>query len=125
VRAIGTTLAAALAALQLAACGGISKPAAGRGVIDDQRTGPGGHLQCMQAAKLPAVKIGATQIRVGQAPDGPLIDYQPTAGNAQGVQITGQVQGAEAIGSALLYPNRGSDHDLTIIEKCLDKGVKG
>ena len=82
-------------------------------------------MQCIQAAKLPVVKVGQTQLQVGQAPGGPLIDYQSTPGAAQGRQLTGEVQGAEAIGAALLYPNQGSAQELSTIERCLAVGVKG
>lgn len=124
-RKVGTALAALVIAALLTACGGISHPAGGRGVIDDQRTGQGAHLQCLRTARLPAVTIGQTEIQVGQAPSGPLIDYQATPGAAQAVQLTGHSPGAEVIGAALLYPNQGSDHELSIIEKCLSNGVKG
>jgi len=40
------------------------------------------------------------------------------------VQIDGQVESAEVIGSALLYPNQGSTSELNSIEGCLDQGVQ-
>ena len=51
--------------------------------------------------------------------------FTPTSGAAQAQQIDGNAQSAEAIGTALLYPNQGSDSELTSIEDCLAQGVQG
>jgi hypothetical protein len=53
------------------------------------------------------------------------IRFLPTPGAAQAAQIENQEQGAEAIGSALLYPGRTPDAELTQIERCIAQGVKG
>jgi hypothetical protein len=133
-----------VAALALSACGTSSKPVAGsttgapaisttgkpagRGVVDDPRSR---HLQCLLAHHLPAVAIGTTTsmrlpgIQVGQPPVGPTVAFEPTPGSAQQAQITGQVQSAEVIGSALLYPNQAPDQELKVIEDCLAVGVTG
>jgi hypothetical protein len=126
------TAAAGLAATLLAGCGIATNPPAGthsapgqpigRGVVDDPRTQ---HLECLKNEHLPAVEVGQTQIQVGPPPGGALIDFTPTPGAAQHLQITGQVQGAEVIGSALLYPNQVSERRLKQIEDCLAVGVKG
>jgi hypothetical protein len=122
------TLAGAVAATLLAGCGAshqtpaASHRATGRGVIDDPRST---HLRCLKSAGLPAVAVGQTQIQVGPAPSGATINYTPTPGAAQHLQIVGQVQSAEAIGSALLYPNQASEAVLKRIEDCLVVGVKG
>jgi hypothetical protein len=126
------TAAAGLAATLLAGCGIASKPSAvsqgvssrpvGRGVVDDPRAQ---HFQCLKSAHLPVSEVGQTQIQVGSPPAGPTIDFQPTPGAAQQAQISGQVPGAEVIGSALLYPNQGSEPELKQIEDCLAQGVKG
>lgn len=124
-----------LTALGLSACGTTSKPLAGtlhpatqplgRGRIDDPRTAVTNHVACLRQDHLPAVKAGSTNLQVGPLPGGPTIDFAPTPGIAQGLQIEGQAQGAEVIGSALLYPNQGSDKELKQIESCLAKGVLG
>jgi hypothetical protein len=129
------TLAAGLAAILLTACGNVSNPLPGtgggaekvhgRGVIDDPRTSQTSHLKCMQQAKLPVVKVGATGLQVGPPPAGATIAFQPTAGAAQYLQISSQVQGAEVIGAALLYPNQAPANELKAIEGCLAKGVTG
>jgi hypothetical protein len=51
--------------------------------------------------------------------------FTPTPGSAQADQIRAAAQGAEVIGSALLYPNQGSDQELAQIETCLTRGVSG
>ena len=51
--------------------------------------------------------------------------FQPTPGAAQGEQIDGQAQGAEVIGTALLYPNQAPDELLSKVETCVAKGVPG
>ena len=51
--------------------------------------------------------------------------FEPTPGAAQESQIDGQVEGAEVIGSALLYPNQASDSLLQKVEDCVAKGVSG
>ena len=96
----------------------------GRGRVDDQRDI---HVACMVAAGIPVNKVGLTGLQVGMPPDGPTITFEPTAGSAQQAQISGSAttQGAEVIGNALLYPNKGSDAELTGIENCLQIGVVG
>jgi hypothetical protein len=122
-----------LAAIALAGCGTGTKPlagtrnssgrvVAGRGVVDDPRTK---HLNCMKRHGLQAVAVGQTSIQVDAPPSGPRIDFAPTAGAAQQDQISGQIQGAEVIGSALLYPAQASDKELKELEDCLAEGVTG
>jgi hypothetical protein len=53
------------------------------------------------------------------------VSFEPTPGDAQGVQIQGEAQGAEVIGSALLYPNQAPDSLLSTVEGCVAKGVSG
>jgi hypothetical protein len=79
---------------------------------DEQRGGHDGH---------PLILM----IQVGTRPSGPTVVYQATPGAAQDVQIQGQAQGAEVIGSALVYPNRASDALLDKVEPCIAKGVTG
>ena len=124
--------ACALTALAVSACGNSHKPVAGtvhvttvhtgRGVVDDPRAS---HLKCLAQAHIPAVKVGQTGIQIGQPQSGPTVKFEPTPGAAQQAQITGQAQGAEVIGSALLYPNRAPDAQLQVIEDCLTIGVNG
>ncbi len=86
----------------------------------DPRTTP---LACMRAKGLPAAIDGADAIRIGAGPGAPRAVFAPDGGTAQGTQIRGDAEGAEVIGSALLYTNGGGDTVLGKIEKCLGKIV--
>jgi hypothetical protein len=132
-------LAAALVlfALSLSACGISSKPEAGtpkaianghKG-LDDPRAK---HTACLQQAHIPFhddQRTIAGQVRwsfqVGTAPTGPTVIFEPTPGDAQGLQIQGEAQGAEIIGSAVVYPNQASDSLMSVVENCVGKGVSG
>jgi hypothetical protein len=121
-----TFFAAVLAIVALAACGGsIAKPPDGRGKVDDPRTNQPDRLACLLADHLPAVKVGQTGIQIGALPAGPTIQFVPTTGIAQGLQIEDQEQGAEIIGTALLYPHQAPDGELSLIQGCLQQGVSG
>jgi hypothetical protein len=125
-------IAGGLSALVLSACGNTAKPvagtipptatSAGRALVDDPRMK---HVTCLVQHKIPVTEVGRTWLQVGSAPAGPLVNFEPTPGAAQEQQISGQAQGAEVIGSALLYPKSGSDKLLQVIESCLAEGVKG
>ncbi|MFZ1994212.1 MAG: hypothetical protein WAU75_08890 [Solirubrobacteraceae bacterium] len=129
--------AVALSALSLSACGIPSKPEAGtpkaianghKG-LDDARAK---HTACLQQAHiayrnewLAVAGQRLPSFQVGTAPSGPTVIFEPTPGDAQGVQIQGEAQGAEVIGSALVYPNQSSDGLMTVVENCVAKGVSG
>jgi hypothetical protein len=119
----------AFGVLALTGCGSTavhpSAPGASRGRIDDPRTSKADRVQCLRSDHLPVQEIGLTNLQIGAAPAGPRVVFEPTPGAAQGEQIKSQAQGAEVIGSALLYPNQGSDAELGQIETCLTKGVSG
>jgi len=126
-RSLPLRLTAGGVALLIGGCGTTANPLAGsnrsgRGRVDDPRAQ---HLQCLRDARLKVTEVGPTKLQIGSLPQGPTIDYTPTPGAAQQVQMSGQVQSAEVIGSALLYPNGGSDSELKKIEDCLAHGVKG
>jgi hypothetical protein len=117
-------LAAGLAAVAVSGCGNLAHPPQGRGRVDDPRTSSG-RFTCLLAHHLPATEVGATGIQIGSLPNGPTIQFAPTPGAATADQIQNTEQGAEVIGSALLYPNQASDNELNTIENCLDQGVSG
>jgi hypothetical protein len=116
----------------LAGCGNTTKPRAGQippnaiseghARIDDPR---GKHLTCLRAAKLPVTLVGRTWLQIGTPGTGPRVNFTPTPGAAQDAQISGTVQGAEVIGSALLYPDQAPDKLLKTVENCLAQGVTG
>ncbi|HEY2260755.1 MAG TPA: hypothetical protein VGH45_13625 [Solirubrobacteraceae bacterium] len=126
-------LAAGLAAISLSACGTAAKPQAGtlkaetkshKAVDDPRKT----HIKCLSQQHVPVAKIevgGNPGLQVGSYPAGPRVVFEPTPGDAQGLQIVGQVQSAEVIGAALLYPNQGSNALLQKVEDCVAKGVSG
>jgi hypothetical protein len=123
-----------LFAVALAGCGSSFKPVAGSpvpaasttplgyGVVDQA---PVPHLRCIRAAGLPAVRIGATTLQVGALPAGPTVDFAPDPNAAEAEQIEGKAQGAEVIGSALLYVHAAPNAELAKLESCLDQGVAG
>lgn len=124
-----------LMAVLLSACGISAKPQAGTaniskshdfyGLVDEPWTQQVGcltsdHLKFREYftphQQLPAIQIGSL-------PTGPTIVFEPTPGIAQGVQIQGGAQGAEAIGAALVYPNQAPDQILAAVEGCASIGV--
>jgi hypothetical protein len=112
-------------ALLLCGCSAVVKPPQGRGVVADPRTSGPDRLQCLIAHHLPARKVGQTGIQIGPLPDGPTVQFLATQGAAQARQIDGSAQGAEVIGTALLYPHHAADAELTQIENCIAEGISG
>jgi hypothetical protein len=132
--------AAAAVVLVLSACGSTAKPVAGsaatqtqaqsRGKIDDPRINQPNHVKCLQQHHLPVTELtisGLPSLQIGTTPQSPTVLFMPTPGIAQGAVIQGLkwAQGAEVIGSSLLFPNSGSDSELRTIEDCLAEGVTG
>jgi len=122
-------LGASAAAIALSACGTAVHPSSATGVsrgrVDDPRTARSNHVSCIRSNRLPVHEVGAARLQIGPAPSGASVVFEATPGIAQGLQIEGAAQGAEVIGSALLYPNRTPDSELKTIEDCLAKGVTG
>lgn len=131
-------VACGLMALLISACGIPPKPEAGTanlrkspgfyGVKDDPRIP---QAKCLRSDKLPYREYyadgaqGLPAIQVGSLPQGPTIIFYPTAGIAQGMQITAKEGGAEVIGSLLVYPNQAQPNVLTEVENCAAIGVVG
>jgi hypothetical protein len=133
-RRVGLGPAVVILMLALAGCGAVrvqpatpagSATLASRGKVDSPLTDMHNHLGCLKDAQLAVAVLSPTKLQVGTAPVGPTIVFTPTAGAAQAAQIDANAQGAEVVGSALLYPNQGSDSELASIEDCLDQGVHG
>ena len=110
------------AAMILCGCSAVVKPPGGRGRVDDPRTAYG-RLQCLKAQHLPARKVGRTQLQIGALPGGPTVQFEPSVGAAGGHKVEGTAQGAELIGSALLYANQATGSELTKIENCVGQGM--
>ncbi|HUA46900.1 MAG TPA: hypothetical protein VMA77_16825 [Solirubrobacteraceae bacterium] len=134
-RGLGPALCVAVTAVAVAGCGGAvriqpttpagSTTLASRGKIDSPLTDMHDHVGCLRADHLAVQVLSPTKLQVGAAPSGPTVVFTPTAGAAQAAQIDGNAQGAEVIGTALMYPNQGSPGELTQIEDCLGQGVQG
>jgi hypothetical protein len=125
--------AAVLVATSLSACGVAAKPVAGSAAaaatskkqVFDPRTK---HEMCLRKVHIKyhaKEQAGYPTIQVNTRPSGPTVEFLRTPGAAQNAQMTGSVQGAEVIGSALLYPNLASDALLNKVEKCMTVGVTG
>jgi hypothetical protein len=132
--------AAVLVATSLSACGVAAKPVAGspaaaatsKKQLFDPRTK---HATCLRKQHVrfhyrridarDAPPGGYQTIQVMTRPSGPTVEFLATPGDAQAAQINGAAQGAEVIGSALLYPNMASDALLNKVEKCMTVGVTG
>jgi hypothetical protein len=110
------------AALLLCGCGAVVKPPGGRGKVDDPRT-ESGRLECLRADHLPVAKVGRTALQIGALPAGPTVLFEPSNGAAEARKVEGSAQGAEVIGSALLYPHQAPDAELTKIENCVAQGM--
>jgi len=125
-------------ALAVTACGGsVENPVAGsanvskgRGRVDNPRTNQPNHVACLRQAHLAVASTtihGRPGLQIGSRPDGPTVMFEATPGIAQGDQMQGNraFQGAEVIGSALVYPNAASDKELGKVEACIAKDVAG
>ena len=121
-------LVTSLAAVTLlCGCSAALKTPQGHGLVDSPLTNHPNHLACLVADHLHVQVLSPTELQVGHPPDGATVQFEPTPGIAQGVQIDGtrSYQGAEVIGTALLFPNHASNGVLTDIEDCLSVDVKG
>jgi hypothetical protein len=80
----------------------------------------GAAVTCLTEEKhLDAVEKGDNQILVGDAETGPRIVFYLTGGQAEAAQFEGDGEGAEQIGSALLFVHKASDDVLEDVEDCL------
>jgi hypothetical protein len=121
-------------AIALAGCGAVrvqpttpsgSTTLASRGDVDSPLTDIDNHVGCIRGAHLPVQVVSPIEVRVGSPPAGPTIVFTNSPGAAQADQIEGKTQAAEVIGTALVYPNQGSDAELASIAACLQQGVSG
>jgi hypothetical protein len=124
-------------ALVVSACGIQPKPAAGtphpsgypgsHSFVNDSRKP---YLHCLRDAGFTVTKFDyGTQklrsIQIDSVPSGPTIVFEPTPGIAEGDQMKGEVESAEVIGSALIYPHQATDKLMRKVEACLTINVKG
>ena len=131
-RSAKLALLCGLGAVVVSGCASTTNPVAGstgaraqhpgRAALDDPRAK---RLACMTEHHLPASAVGQTDIQIGAPPGGATVDFAPTPGAAQALQIYARVPGAEVIGSALVYPNHAPESELQVIENCAAISVKG
>ena len=126
--------AAVAVALALSACGSTTKPVAGtpqaaaqaRKGLNDPRTT---HIACLRSDHVTDIHEetvdGLPAFQVGTKPSGPTVVFYATPGIAQGKQIQGFNQGAEAIGAADVYPNEAPAKLAGEVESCVSLGVSG
>jgi hypothetical protein len=77
-------------------------------------------LECLQQDKeLDARLDGDDALVVGDPESGPRVRFYLTSGEAEAAQFEGKGEGAEQIGSALLFVRAGSDEVLQEVEDCL------
>jgi hypothetical protein len=115
-------VAACAAALAVAACGGSDAPArpGGAGQAPDPNDKRAVALDCIvNKERVPAKLSGDQAIQMGPK-GGPRIEFLISGGEAEGQQFQGNAQGAEQIGSTLLFINDGTDDQLEAAEKCLE-----
>ena len=120
------TAAVCLTALATSACGSAVKSAtSSRGKIDNPATAKANRIECLTDKHIPVRQVSLNELWLGPQPASPRVVFDATEGAAQGVQIHGQDPGAEVIGAALLFPDQAPGQELSVIENCLSKGVKG
>lgn len=120
------TAAVCLTALAASACGSAVKSAtSSRGKIDNPATAKANRIQCLTDKHIPVRQVSLNELWLGPQPASPRVVFDATEGAAQGVQIHGHDPGAEVIGAALLFPDQAPGKELSVIENCLSKGVKG
>jgi len=114
--------AACGAAVALSACGGSDAPATpgGAGQPPDPNDKRGVAYTCLTRDKQLAAKLTGKQSIQVDGRGGPRIDFFVSGGEAEGQQFSGNAQGAEQIGSALLYVKDGTEDQLKLIEQCLE-----
>ena len=101
-----------------AGCGGGDSAANGEGPDpNDKRANA---LECITEEKeLEARPVGDNEIQVGDEKTGPRVRFYLTGGEAEAAQFSGRAEGAEHIGSALLFTRGGSEDVLEDVELCL------
>jgi len=77
-------------------------------------------LACIEAEGIDAsVEKEGQEILVGDGPGAPRVVFFLTSGESEARQFQGRGEGAEQIGSALLYVNEGDEDTLEDVENCL------
>jgi hypothetical protein len=109
-------LALAVVPAATAGCGLGSADAGGSSDDSDKRAVA---MTCLQDKGIDARLQGDSDIAIGDTADAPRIKFFLTAGESEAAAFEGRGEGAEQIGSALLYTRKGSDDLLKDVENCL------
>jgi hypothetical protein len=115
-RRFAALLALALAALAAAGCGLGSNDAGGSSDDSDKRAVA---MTCFKDKGIDAQLKGENGVVIGQGPRATHVKFFLTAGESEAAEFEGRGEGAEQIGSALLYVGDGSDDLLKNVENCL------
>jgi hypothetical protein len=87
---------------------------------DDDADKRGAAIACLTEDKgLSAREEGRNAVGVGDPDTGPRIVFYLTSGQAEAAQFEGHGEGAEQIGSALLFVRQASEDVLEDVEACL------
>lgn len=78
-------------------------------------------VTCLREKRLEARLLAGDGVQVGDPASGTRIKFFLTAGEAQAAQFKGRGEGAEQIGSALLFVRESSDAVLEDVESCLEE----
>jgi hypothetical protein len=109
-------LALVLTAGPAAGCGLGSNDAGGSSDDSDKRAVA---MTCFKDNGIDAELKGETGIVIGSGAGAPHVKFFLTAGESEAAAFEGRGEGAEQIGSALLYVGDGSDDLLKNVENCL------
>ena len=113
-----STLLVGIALCLMTGCGGSDSGAAGEQGPDpnDKRAVA---IDCItNEAGLPAQPTGEKSIQI-DGPGGPRVEFFLSTGEAESQQFKGAAQGAEQVGSTLLFVGQAGDEELEKIEECL------
>jgi hypothetical protein len=109
-------LALVLAVVPIAGCGLGSNDAGGSSDDSDKRAVA---MTCFQDKGIDAQLKGENGVVIGQSAGAPHVKFFLTAGESEAAAFEGRGEGAEQIGSALLYVGNGGDDLLKNVENCL------
>ena len=75
-------------------------------------------LDCLRQEGFDAREAGEQSLKI-DGPGGPRIEFLLSGGESEGQQFKGEAQGAEQIGSTLLFVGNAGDDELEQIEACV------
>lgn len=111
-----------IVAVVLAALPGCGIGSSDAGGGDDDSDKRAVALECFEEEGVEARldgEEGDEEIVIGDGADAPRIRFFLTSGESEAAQFAGDGEGAEQIGSTLLFVNGGSDELLETVEGCL------